>query len=102
MIRVLDTSVLVYDPTFLDSYPGDDLVLPLTVIRELDGMKSSPAHPGPAARAAVRALDELSAAGPSDGAAAALRDRVVEDLRSVLADLERRVRQDHSSTPRVS
>lgn len=64
MIRVLDTSVLVYDPAFLDSYPGDDLVLPLTVIRELDGMKSSPAHPGPAARAAVRALDELAATYP--------------------------------------
>lgn len=35
------------------------------------------------------ALDELSAAGPSDGAAAALRDRVVEGLRSALSDLER-------------
>lgn len=64
MIRVLDTSVLVYDPTFLDSYPGDDLVIPLTVIRELDGMKSTPAHPGPSARAAVRALDELAELHP--------------------------------------
>lgn len=89
MIRVLDTSVLVYDPTFLDSYPGDDLVIPLTVIRELDGMKSSSAHPGPSARAAVRALDELASEHPlSDPAPRAVGGTV-------------RVEMNHMSTSRL-
>ena len=39
---VLDTSVLVADPGCLHSFPGCDVVIPLTVIEELDGLKSRP------------------------------------------------------------
>ena len=37
---VLDTSVLVADPSCIASFVGADVVIPLTVIEELDGLKS--------------------------------------------------------------
>ena len=56
---VLDTSVLIADPNALTAYPGHDLVLPLTVIEELDGLKSRPDDVGRAARASLRMLEDL-------------------------------------------
>ncbi|MFM9036919.1 MAG: PIN domain-containing protein, partial [Actinomycetota bacterium] len=56
---VLDTSVLIADPNSLAAYPGCAIVIPLTVIEELDGLKSRPDDVGRAARAALRSLEEL-------------------------------------------
>jgi PhoH-like ATPase len=56
---VLDTSVLIGDPSSLAAYPGCDVVVPLVVIEELDGLKTRPDDVGRAARTALRALEEL-------------------------------------------
>jgi len=56
---VLDTSVLVADPGCITSFGDVDIVIPLTVIEELDGLKSRPDDVGRSARAALRAVEEL-------------------------------------------
>ena len=56
---VLDTSVLVADPACLFSLSGVDVVIPLTVIEELDGLKSRPDDVGRSARTALRSIEEL-------------------------------------------
>jgi PhoH-like ATPase len=56
---VVDTSVLLADPTALQGFPGCDVVLPVTVIEELDSAKSRIDDPGAAARRVVRRLEEL-------------------------------------------
>ena len=55
---VLDTSVLVADPGCLGSFHDVDVVIPLTVIEELDGLKSRPDDVGRAARTALRTLED--------------------------------------------
>jgi PhoH-like ATPase len=56
---VLDTSVLVADPTCVLHFQDVDVVIPLVVIEELDGLKSRPDDVGRAARTALRTLEEL-------------------------------------------
>ena len=56
---VLDTSVLVADPACLHAYHGCDVVIPLTVIEELDGLKTRTDDVGRAARTALRAIEDL-------------------------------------------
>jgi PhoH-like ATPase len=51
--------VLVADPSALDSYEGCDVVLPLTVIEELDSLKTRMDDVGRAARATLRTIEEL-------------------------------------------
>ena len=55
---VLDTSVLVGDPGCLDGFGGCDVVIPFTVIEELDGLKTRPDDVGRAARTALRTIEE--------------------------------------------
>ena len=56
---VLDTSVLIADPGSLHSFPGCDIVIPLTVVEELDGLKSRPDDVGRSARTALRTIEDL-------------------------------------------
>lgn len=56
---VLDTSVLVADPGCLHTFPGCDIVIPLTVVEELDGLKSRPDDVGRSARTALRTIEDL-------------------------------------------
>lgn len=57
---VLDTSALVSDPTgIFDAYPGTDLVLPLTVLEELDGLKKRLDPVGVSARHVLRTLERF-------------------------------------------
>ena len=56
---VLDTSVLVADPACLGSLGAVDVVIPLTVIEELDGLKTRPDDVGRSARAALRTIEEM-------------------------------------------
>ena len=58
-IIVLDTSVLAADPDAIHAFPGTDIVLPLTVIEELDRLKTRPDDVGRNARTVVRDLEEL-------------------------------------------
>ncbi len=59
---VLDTSVLIADPTCVLDFHDVDVVVPLTVVEELDGLKSRSDDVGRAARTALRTLEELRVA----------------------------------------
>ena len=39
---ILDTSVLLYDKKAVHSFPGNDVVIPLQVMDELDRFKEKP------------------------------------------------------------
>jgi PhoH-like ATPase len=56
---VLDTSVLIADPCCVTSFHDHDVVIPLTVVEELDGLKTRPDDVGRAARTALRTIEEL-------------------------------------------
>ncbi|MBA3287774.1 MAG: PhoH family protein [Acidimicrobiia bacterium] len=56
---VLDTSVLIADPSCIASFGDTDVVIPLTVVEELDGLKTRPDDVGRAARAALRGIEDL-------------------------------------------
>ena len=56
---VLDTSVLIADPDCFSAFEAVDIVVPLTVIEELDGLKTRIDDVGRAARAALRGIEEL-------------------------------------------
>jgi PhoH-like ATPase len=56
---VLDTSVLIADPGCVLSLDDHDVVIPLVVVEELDGLKTRPDDVGRAARTALRTIEEL-------------------------------------------
>ncbi len=56
---VLDTSVLVADPMCFYSFTHVDVVIPLTVIEELDGLKARMDDVGRGARTALRTIEEI-------------------------------------------
>jgi PhoH-like ATPase len=63
---VLDTSVLISDPDSLTAFPGADTVIPLVVVEELDQHKSRMDDVGRAARAVIRAIEELRTSNGGD------------------------------------
>jgi PhoH-like ATPase len=63
---VLDTSVLISDPDSITAFPGADTVIPLVVVEELDQHKSRMDDVGRAARAVIRAIEELRVAHGGD------------------------------------
>ena len=63
---ILDTSVLISDPDCLTAFPGCDTVIPLVVVEELDQHKSRLDDVGRAARAVIRAIEELRVANGGD------------------------------------
>ena len=56
---VVDTSVLIADPHCFESFGSAALIIPLTVVEELDSLKTRPDDVGRAARTALRAIEEL-------------------------------------------
>lgn len=56
---VVDTSVLIADPACIHNFGDVDVVIPLTVIEELDGLKSRPDDVGRSARTALRTIEDL-------------------------------------------
>jgi len=60
---VLDTNVILHDPMSMFSFEGSRVVLPLTVIEELDTFKRNNDERGRSARFVSRKLDELRAGG---------------------------------------
>ncbi|MBM93980.1 MAG: phosphate starvation-inducible protein PhoH [Legionellales bacterium] len=63
---VIDTSVLLYDKKSIHSFPGNDVILPLQVIDEIDKFKERPGVVGEAARYVNRFLDEMRKYGRLD------------------------------------
>ena len=55
---VLDTSVLLADPTAMTRFDEHEVVIPLVVVSELEGKRQHP-ELGYFARASLRLLDEL-------------------------------------------
>ncbi|MCK8823698.1 PhoH family protein [Fuchsiella alkaliacetigena] len=60
---VLDTNVLIHDPTALFAFDDNDVVIPIVVIEEIDALKSRQDTVGKNARAVSRYLDELRELG---------------------------------------
>ncbi len=60
-IFIIDTSVLLYDKTSIHSFTGNDIVLPMAVLEELDRFKDKAGLLGESARYVNRFLDELRA-----------------------------------------
>lgn len=60
---MIDTNVLLFDPTAIKSFGDNEVVIPLSVLDELDAAKSRPDAIGRNARAVVRFLDALRSEG---------------------------------------
>ncbi len=60
---VLDTNVLIHDPDAMFAFEDNTVVIPMTVIEELDGFKRTSDDRGRSARMISRRLDELRAGG---------------------------------------
>lgn len=60
---VLDTSVLIYDPHAYNHFTHSDVIIPITVLNELDKLKKQSGEVGKNARVAIRLLDEISNLG---------------------------------------
>jgi PhoH-like ATPase len=60
---VLDTNVLLHDPSAILRFEDNDVVLPITIIEELDRFKKQPEVTGRNARQVSRMLDELRQKG---------------------------------------
>src|SRR5271156_6617621 len=60
---VMDTSVFVYDPNSFMSFAGNDVLIPFTVLEELDRVKKFASQDGRNARVAIRVLDKISDLG---------------------------------------
>jgi PhoH-like ATPase len=59
-IYVLDTNILLDNPDCLmESFDENDIVIPLTVIEELDNLKKTPGDTGYCARQALRNIESL-------------------------------------------
>ena len=60
MFYILDTSAIINDPKIiLEGYPGHNIIIPITVIEELDKLKDKPDHPRKQARYALKIIDDI-------------------------------------------
>lgn len=96
---VLDTSVLIADPHCLAAYPGCDLVIPLTVIEELDGLKSRADDVGRAARAALRHLEEIRLRAGGSLAAPVPTDDAGSTVHIEINGIQRHLLVEHGLDP---
>lgn len=60
---IIDTNVLLHDPEAITKFPNSDVVIPVTVLEELDKMKRLPNELGKNSRATFRFLDSLNTLG---------------------------------------
>jgi PhoH-like ATPase len=61
---VLDTNVLLHNPNAIFKFEEHEVVIPLTVIEELDQFKKNNDETGRNARTVIRTLDKLRSQGP--------------------------------------
>lgn len=62
-LHILDTSVLIEDPGAYKSYKNSDVIIPISVINELDKKKHHVGEAGKNARVCIRLLDQISELG---------------------------------------
>ena len=60
---VLDTNVLLHDPEAIQKFKESNVVIPLGVLEELDGMKRQVDELGKNARQVIRYIDSLKNLG---------------------------------------
>jgi len=60
---VIDTNVLIHNPEAILSFRENEIVIPLEVLEELDGLKAYPDQRGKSAREAIRFLDAITRKG---------------------------------------
>ncbi|HET6515036.1 MAG TPA: PhoH family protein [Thermodesulfovibrionales bacterium] len=63
-IFVLDTNVLIHDPSSLFRFGTHDVVIPFVVLEELDRLKKGHGEKAVSARSALRIIDRLTEKGP--------------------------------------
>lgn len=81
-IFIIDTSVMLYDKCSIHSLPGNDVIIPLVVLDELDRFKEKQGLLGESARYINRYLDHLRTQG-------SLHDGVkIENDQSIRVDIE--------------
>lgn len=56
-LYILDTNVLLHDPNCLTEFEEQDIVIPMTVLEELDSIKDRKKNVAQEARIAIRAID---------------------------------------------
>ncbi len=65
---ILDTSVIIHDPNCFEVFKDNKVIIPITVLEELDKIKTRPDFGGANARTAIRKLnDYFKLANPSNG-----------------------------------
>ncbi|WP_207062776.1 PhoH family protein [Motiliproteus sp. SC1-56] len=62
---ILDTNVLLHDPDCLTQFEEHDIVVPITVLEELDSIKDRKKNVAQEARIAIRAIDRILSAAES-------------------------------------
>lgn len=60
---VLDTNVLIHDPSSIYNFEDNNVVLPIYVVEEIDKLKRAEGERGRSARVTARSLDELRTKG---------------------------------------
>lgn len=60
---VLDTNVLIHDPSSIYNFEDNNIILPIYVIEEIDKLKRAEGERGRSARVTARTLDELRTKG---------------------------------------
>lgn len=71
---VLDTNVLIHDPEAIFSFEENEVVIPITVIEELDGLKKGTGITPYSAREALRIIDSCRNGGGITTKGAALKN----------------------------
>ena len=60
---ILDTNVLLHDPNSIVAFKGNNVLIPIEVIEEIDRFKRESSELGQNARTVSRTLDALRAKG---------------------------------------
>lgn len=63
---VIDTNVLIHDPTAIRNFQDNDVVIPLSVLEELDSFKRHQDEAGKNSREVIRYIDSLKAEKTGD------------------------------------
>ncbi len=88
---VLDTNILLHEPFAIFSFQEHDVVIPMTVLEELDRIKDSKRDVARDARVAIRALEDLFREATPDEISEGIpvsKDNPSQGTISILADFE--------------
>ncbi|MGR4990701.1 PhoH family protein [Vibrio rotiferianus] len=88
---VLDTNILLHEPFAIFSFQEHDVVIPMTVLEELDRIKDSKRDVARDARVAIRALEDLFKDATPDEISEGIpvsKDKPNQGTISILADFE--------------